>query len=108
MIVTSNLTKHFQWAGRTIQALDGVSFQVDQGEVFGLLGPNGAGKTTSLRVVMGLLKPDGGYAEVGGYRAGPESPEVRAKIGMVSTNDGVYPWLTAREMLLYFANRLSR
>lgn len=78
-----------------------------QGEVFGLLGPNGAGKTTSLRIVMGLLKPDEGYAEVGGFRAGPDSPGVRAKIGMVSTNDGVYPWLTAREMLLYFADLYS-
>lgn len=74
------------------------------GEVFGLLGPNGAGKTTTLRIVMGLLKPDGGYAEVDGHRAGPESPEVRARIGMVSTADGVYPWLTAREMLLYFSD----
>ena len=53
---------------------------------------------------MGLLEPDEGFAEVGGSRAGPQSPEVRAKIGMVSTNDGVYPWLTAREMLMYFAD----
>lgn len=77
---------------------------MEPGEVFGLLGPNGAGKTTTLRIIMGLLKPDGGYAEVDGCRAGPDSPDVRAKIGMVSTNDGVYPWLTAREMLLYFAD----
>ncbi|MCR9295170.1 MAG: ATP-binding cassette domain-containing protein [bacterium] len=104
MIIASGLTKQFHWAGKTIQALDSVSFSVQQGEVFGLLGPNGAGKTTTLRIVMGLLQPDAGYAEVGGFRAGPDSPEVRAKIGMVSTNDGVYPWLTAREMLLYFAD----
>ena len=89
------------------RALNGISFAVNAGEVFGLLGPNGAGKTTSLRIVMGLLKPDGGYAEVGGERAGPESAAVRANIGMVSTNDGVYPWLTAREMLMYFADLYS-
>ncbi len=53
---------------------------------------------------MGLLKADSGYAEVGGVRTGPESSAVRLNLGMVSTNDGVYPWLTAREMLLYFAD----
>lgn len=53
---------------------------------------------------MGLLRPDAGYAEIGGARTGPNSAAVRANIGMVSTNDGVYPWLTAREMLMYFAD----
>ena len=104
MIVTSDLVKRFQWSGNTINALDRVSFQVEAGEVFGLLGPNGAGKTTTLRIVMGLLVPDSGFAEVDGVRTGPDSASVRAKIGMVSTNDGVYPWLTVREMLLYFAD----
>ncbi len=104
MIVTSELAKQFNWAGKTTNALKGISFAVAGGEVFGLLGPNGAGKTTTLRIVMGLLQPDSGYAEVGGVRAGPENASVRANIGMVSTNDGVYPWLTAREMLLYFAD----
>lgn len=107
MIVIANLIKHFQWSGAVIKALDDISFGVKQGEVFGLLGPNGAGKTTTLRIVMGLLKPDSGHAEVGGYRAGPDFPEVRANIGMVSTNDGVYPWLTAKEMLLYFGDLYS-
>lgn len=87
--------------------MDGVSFEVRPGEVFGLLGPNGAGKTTTLRMVMGLLAPDEGYAEVDGVRTGPNSAAVRARIGMVSTNDGVYPWLTVREMLMYFADLYS-
>lgn len=104
MIQTSELVKRFQWAGNTVNALNGISFGVGGGEVFGLLGPNGAGKTTTLRIVMGLLRPDEGYAEVGGERTGPDSMAVRANIGMVSTNDGVYPWLTAREMLHYFAD----
>lgn len=107
MIVAADLVKNFRWSGHTTQALRGVSFSVGAGEVFGLLGPNGAGKTTTLRIVMGLLRPDGGYAEIGGVRAGPDSTAVRAQIGMVSTNDGVYPWLTAREMLLYFADLYS-
>jgi sodium transport system ATP-binding protein len=104
LIVASDLVKHFRWSGHTTHALRGVSFAVPAGEVFGLLGPNGAGKTTTLRIIMGLLRPDAGFAEIDGARTGPNSAAVRAKIGMVSTNDGVYPWLTAREMLLYFAD----
>lgn len=104
LIATSDLCKKFQWSGQTVNALNGISFAVAAGEVFGLLGPNGAGKTTTLRIVMGLLKPDAGYAEVGGVRTGPNSFAVRSNIGMVSTNDGVYPWLSVREMLLYFAD----
>ncbi len=107
MIVTCDLAKRFQWGGQSVDALKGISFAVSGGEVFGLLGPNGAGKTTTLRIIMGLLRSDNGYAEVGGVRAGPDSAAVRANIGMVSTNDGVYPWLTAREMLLYFADLYS-
>ncbi|QDV25012.1 ABC transporter ATP-binding protein [Aureliella helgolandensis] len=104
MITASELVKRFEWAGQRVEALNGINFSVASGEVFGLLGPNGAGKTTTLRIVMGLLRPDSGYAEVGGIRTGPDSAAVRAQIGMVSTNDGVYPWLTVREMLLYFAD----
>lgn len=84
-------------------ALDGVSFGVNAGEVYGLLGPNGAGKTTTLRIVMGLLPADEGYVDIGGQLSS-SSANIRAHIGMVSTNDGVYPWLSAREMLLYFAD----
>jgi sodium transport system ATP-binding protein len=104
VIVLSEVVKRFQWAGNVVNALNGISFEVAAGEVFGLLGPNGAGKTTTLRIVMGLLPPDSGYAEVGGIRTESNSQEVRANIGMVSTNDGVYPWLSAREMLMYFAD----
>ena len=104
MIVLSEVVKQFSWGGTTVNALNGISFSATAGEVFGLLGPNGAGKTTTLRIVMGLLSPDSGYAEVGGIRTDSNSMEVRGSIGMVSTNDGVYPWLSAREMLHYFAD----
>ncbi|MCC6512126.1 MAG: ATP-binding cassette domain-containing protein [Pirellulaceae bacterium] len=107
LIFAHDLVKQFRWAGKELTAVDHVSFQVDSGEVFGLLGPNGAGKTTTLRMVMGLLPPDEGYAEIDGVRTGPNSAAVRAKIGMVSTNDGVYPWLSVREMLLYFGDLYS-
>ncbi len=104
MIVTRDLVKHFRWAGNLVKAVNGISFGVSAGEVFGLLGPNGAGKTTTLRIVMGLLKPDSGTSEVGGVSPSGDAWAVRSNIGMVSTNDGVYPWLSVREMLMYFAD----
>lgn len=103
MIYAYQLRKEFFWGGRTVVALDGVSFGVSAGEVYGLLGPNGAGKTTTLRIVMGLIEADDGYVDIGG-QVSTSSANIRSHIGMVSTNDGVYPWLSAREMLLYFAD----
>lgn len=103
MIYAYQLRKEFFWGGRNLVALNGISFGVSAGEVFGLLGPNGAGKTTTLRIVMGLVEADEGYVDIGGQLSST-SVNIRAHIGMVSTNDGVYPWLTVREMLLYFAD----
>lgn len=104
MIVASNLKKRFQVRGGYVDAVKGISFSVSAGEVYGLLGPNGAGKTTTLRMVMGLLDPDDGYVEIGGVRSELGSSQVRQYLGMISTNDGVYPWLSAKEMLIYFAD----
>jgi ABC-2 type transport system ATP-binding protein/sodium transport system ATP-binding protein len=77
---------------------------VAPGEVYGLLGPNGAGKTTTLRLIVGLLRPDHGHAEVGGFRTTDAPDKVKSRIGLVTANDGIYPWLTVREMLLFFAD----
>ncbi len=104
MIVSSNLTKRFETTTGTKTVVDRLSFRVQRGEVYGLLGPNGAGKTTTLRMVMGLLKPDDGYVTVDDVRTDAGSQAILAKLGMISTNDGVYPWLSAREMLNYFAD----
>lgn len=104
MIRVHELTKRFERAGREFTAVNGLTFTVHEREVYGLLGPNGAGKTTTLRMILGLLKPDSGYAEVGGFRTENAAHEVKSRIGLVSANDGVYPWLTAREMLLFFAD----
>ncbi len=104
MIVATELRKEFQVRGSALVAVDGVSFRVGNGEVYGLLGPNGAGKTTTLRMVMGLLEPDGGYVEIGGVRTDVDRNGIRHQLGLISTNDGVYPWLSVREMLLYFAD----
>src|SRR3954449_8258179 len=104
MITVHELTKHFDTSGTRIVAVDHVSFQVPGGEVYGLLGPNGAGKTTTIRMIVGLLQPDSGHAEIAGYRTSDAPDEVKSRIGLVSANDGVYPWLTVREMLLFFAD----
>lgn len=104
MITVQELTKRFRSAGSTFAAVDGLSFQVAAGEVYGLLGPNGAGKTTTIRMIIGLLKPDEGFAEVAGFRSDIDPYEVKSRIGMVSAGDGVYPWLSVREMLLFFAD----
>ena len=104
MISATNLTKQFNVRGTPLIAVNNLSFQVSDGEVYGLLGPNGAGKTTTLRMVMGLLEPDSGHVEICGMRSDGQTTEMRKHIGLISTNDGVYPWLTVREMLMYFAD----
>lgn len=104
MISIHELCKSFSSGGRDVVAVDRLSFSVRPGEVYGLLGPNGAGKTTTMRMIIGLLEPDGGYAEVAGFRTSEAPNEVKARVGMVSAGDGIYPWLTVREMLLFFAD----
>jgi len=104
MIRIHELTKRFHTGGRTVLAVDRLTLYVQPGEVYGLLGPNGAGKTTALRMILGLLVPDSGYAEVAGSRSDEAPMAVRANTGMVSASDGVYSWLTAREMLMFFAD----
>ena len=88
------------------KVLRGISFQAQPGEIFGLLGPNGAGKTTTLRIISTLLSPDSGRVEVLGFDTLNAPEEVRRRIGVVTADIGVYPRLSARENITYFA-RLS-
>src|SRR5262249_18271822 len=81
------------------------SFVVPAGQVYGLLGPNGAGKTTTLRMVLGLLRPTSGQAFIGGFGSSTQPEEVKRRVGIVSATAGVYPWLSVREYLLFFADR---
>ncbi|MEM9645861.1 MAG: ATP-binding cassette domain-containing protein [Planctomycetota bacterium] len=104
MLFVDSLSKTFELPAGTLRAVDDLSFTVRPGEVFGLLGPNGAGKTTTMRMVLGLLEPDQGFAEVDGARTADDPIGVKSRLGFVSASDGVYPWLTVREMLLYFAD----
>jgi sodium transport system ATP-binding protein len=104
LITVVELTKSFNHAGGDVVAVDRVSFHVTAGEVYGLLGENGAGKTTTLRMILGLLEPTSGYAEVAGFTSARAADEVKSRIGLVSASAGLYQWLTPREMLLFFAD----
>jgi len=87
-----------------VEALRGVSFKVDYGEVVCLLGPNGAGKTTTIKILATLLIPDSGIARVAGYDVVKEANKVRENIGiMLTVEKGFYGKLTGRENLEYFA-----
>ena len=83
-----------------VQALDGVSFVVSEGEVFGLLGPNGAGKSTTVRVLVTLTTPDEGSASVGGHDVRRDPGAVRRTIGYVPQDSGVDQLGTGRENLM--------
>jgi len=105
MIQVEHLTKRFPLpGGRTVLAVDDLSFAVQPGEVYGLLGPNGAGKTTTLRMILGLLRPTGGQASIAGFGSAQAPDEVKRRVGLVSANAGLYPGLSVREMLLFFAD----
>jgi len=102
MIEAQNVTKMLN--GRTI--LNGVSFEVEEGDIFGFVGPNGAGKTTTIRIILGLLKPTSGRALVFGKELG-DSDDLRRRIGVLLENDGLYERLSAYENLNYYAQLYS-
>src|SRR5690348_17674627 len=83
-----------------VQALDGVSFAVREGEVFGLLGPNGAGKSTTVRVLVTLTHPDSGLASAAGHDVARHQNAVRRVIGYVPQDSGVDQFGTGRENLM--------
>lgn len=86
-----------------IPAVDGITFDAMPGEVFGLLGANGAGKTTTLRTLSTVLKPSGGSASVMGHDVTSAGASVRRSLGFYSASTALYPRLTARETLEFFA-----
>jgi len=97
LIEVRDLVKHY---GSDVVALDGVSFTVDAGEVFGFLGPNGAGKTTAIRILATLLQPTSGEALVDGLDVTAEPEEIRKRIGYAAQFIGVDDDLTAAENLV--------
>ncbi len=99
-IVTKGLTKHY---GEVIAVAD-LDLEIAQGEIFGFLGPNGAGKTTTMRTILDLIRPTSGTAQVLGLDSHDDAVEIRQHIGYVPGDLAMYPKLTGRELLTYFAN----
>ncbi|NNC64903.1 MAG: ATP-binding cassette domain-containing protein [Gammaproteobacteria bacterium] len=99
MITVDSIHKSF---GK-VHAVRGVSFDAPDGKITGLLGPNGAGKSTTLRVLYTVLKPDEGSAAIDGANVVSDSLAARKRIGALPHGAGLYPHLTARENIAYFA-----
>jgi len=99
MIVVNDIHKSF---GK-VRALRGVSFDAPDGKITGLLGPNGAGKSTTLRILYTVLKPDRGAAAIDGIDVVSHGLQAREKIGALPHGAGLYPHLTARENIAYYA-----
>jgi ABC-2 type transport system ATP-binding protein len=100
MIHTENLTKRFG----PILAVDGLSLDVREGEVFGFLGPNGAGKTTTVRMLTCLIGPTQGTATVAGFRVGQQDTLIRRTVGLLTETPGMYDNLSAEINLRIFAD----
>ena len=99
MIHVENLTKRF----KETLAVDALSLDVAEGEVFGFLGPNGAGKTTSVRMLTSLIAPTGGTATVAGFTIGRQDTEIRRTVGVLTETPGMYDNLSAEYNLRIFA-----
>ncbi|PJF40870.1 MAG: ABC transporter ATP-binding protein [Chloroflexi bacterium] len=99
MIEVRNLTKYYG----NFAAVNDVSFDAHSGEIVGLLGPNGAGKTSTMRMLTGFMPPSGGYAKVAGYDTFKESIEVRRRVGYLPENVPVYPDMTVRDYVMFWA-----
>ncbi|WP_238590386.1 ABC transporter ATP-binding protein [Nitrospira moscoviensis] len=88
--------------GRRVVAVEGLSLEVRKGEVFGFLGPNGAGKTTTLKMLMGLIYPTSGDAQLFGHPVG--DPNAKAKLGFLPESPYFYDYLTSREFLAFYGH----
>jgi len=103
-VVVRGLTKTFYDEARgEVHAVRGIDFECRPSEIFGLLGANGAGKTTTLRMLSTILTPTAGTAAVLGHDVAREPTEVRKRLGFYSASTALYPRLTARETIEFFA-----
>ena len=99
MISISNLSKHYG----DVVAVDDLNLSIEPGEVFGFIGPNGAGKTTTIRVLVGLLKPTRGSAQISGMDCWTDGANLRNRIGYLPGDLYLYQKMTTRSLLRYFA-----
>src|SRR5262249_24088734 len=98
MIEAEGLTKDFN----DFRAVDNISLKVEAGSVLAILGPNGAGKTTTVRMLTSILKPSGGWARVAGYDVVKQAPQVRASVGVLTEQHGLYERMKCMEYLDFF------
>lgn len=99
MIETINLTKKFG----LFTAVEDLTLSVEEGEIFGFLGPNGAGKTTTIRMLCGLIGPSSGQATINGHDLQADAAGVRASVGLLTEQPGLYEQLNAWDNLLFYA-----
>lgn len=106
MIRTENLTKTFvlRKSQPPIQAVQDLTLEVKEGEVFGFLGPNGAGKTTTVRMLAALIRPTSGKAFINNYQIGRDDTHIRRSIGILTETPGMYERLSAEKNLTIYAN----
>ena len=97
-LVVNDLHKSF----KDLKAVDGVSFSIEKGEIFGLLGPNGAGKTTTIRILSTIAQPDGGDVKIGGHSVRTNPGEVRSMIGICPQELALYADMSAFDNLVFF------
>jgi ABC-2 type transport system ATP-binding protein len=100
MITTQDLSKKFD----QVTAVDNLTLEIPEGEVFGFLGPNGAGKTTTVRMLTSLIRPTGGQAFVNGYLVGENDIDIRRSVGLLTETPGLYDNLSAQRNLEIYAS----
>lgn len=99
MVAVENLVKDYG----DLRAVDGVSFQVEKGDILGFLGPNGAGKSTTMKMITGFLSPTSGTASVDGFDVGKNPLEAKSRVGYLPESSPAYPEMTVVEFLSYVA-----
>ena len=105
MIRTEGLSKEFEGDKKTghVKAVQDLTLDIKQGEVFGFLGPNGAGKTTTVRMLSALIGPTSGRAWVNNFEVGKQDQQIRASVGILTEQPGMYDRLSAEKNLTIFA-----
>ena len=98
VIEINNIIKNYN----DFRAINNLSLEVNQGDIYGLLGPNGAGKSTTINILLGFLKPDLGSIYINGIDSISKFKEIKASIGYIPENVSLYPYLTGIENLSYF------